>query len=375
MRITFVLPYAGMAGGNRVLAIYASRLMGRGHDVVVVSQALKKIPLRRKVKYFILGKGWLESPKAQPSYFTGLEVPHRVLERYRDVVDGDVPEGDVVIATHWTTAAGVERLARSKGAKAIFIQGYEVVPGAEPEAGLEASWRMPFHKITISNWLVKLARERFGDADVSQVPNAVDREQFHAEPRGRGERPTVGLLYSRSGFKGCEVALRAVELARREIPEIRVVCFGAEEVNRKLPLPRDSSFHYRPAQAEIRNIYSQCDVWLCGSRREGFHLPPLEAMACRCPVVSTRVGGPVDIVEEGVNGYLADVEDSAGLAGRLVDVLRLPDDRWRAMSDAAYATAARYSWEDATILFEKALERAVEKGRGRGAATMNGVRS
>ncbi len=37
MRVTFVLPHAGMAGGIRVLAIYAGRLHQRGHDVTVVS--------------------------------------------------------------------------------------------------------------------------------------------------------------------------------------------------------------------------------------------------------------------------------------------------------------------------------------------------
>ena len=38
MRVTFVLPYAGMTGGNRVLAIYAERLHRRGHEVTVVSE-------------------------------------------------------------------------------------------------------------------------------------------------------------------------------------------------------------------------------------------------------------------------------------------------------------------------------------------------
>ena len=92
---------------------------------------------------------------------------------------------------------------------------------------------------------------------------------------------------------------------------------------------------------------------------EGFHLPPLEAMACRCPVVSTRVGGPVDIIEDGVNGYLVDVEDVESLADRLIRVLSLPESEWRSMSEAAYRAATRYTWDDATDLFEAALQKAV----------------
>ena len=41
-------------------------------------------------------------------------------------------------------------------------------------------------------------------------------------------------------------------------------------------------------------------------------------MACRCPVVSHRVGGSVDIIEEGINGHLVDIGDADGLVGSVV---------------------------------------------------------
>ena len=50
-------------------------------------------------------------------------------------------------------------------------------------AQLDATWRMPIHKIVISKWLVEVAQEKFGDTMLSHVPNSVDLEQFHAEPR------------------------------------------------------------------------------------------------------------------------------------------------------------------------------------------------
>ena len=89
----------------------------------------------------------------------------------------------------------------------------------------------------------------------------------------------------------------------------------------------------------------------------------LEAMACRCPVVSTKVGGPIDNIREGENGFLVEIEDHDGLARRLIDVLKLSDQQWRKMSDAAYATACRYTWQDAAALMESALERAIERSR------------
>jgi glycosyltransferase involved in cell wall biosynthesis len=142
---------------------------------------------------------------------------------------------------------------------------------------------------------------------------------------------------------------------RERVPDLKVLAFGAERVAPNVPLPPWVEFHYRPPQEALRHLYAQCDAWLCASRREGFHLPPLEAMACRCPVVSTRVGGPMDIVEEGVNGFLVEVEDAAALAERLLRVLAFDEARWKRMSDAALATASGYTWDDATTLLERAL--------------------
>jgi glycosyltransferase involved in cell wall biosynthesis len=360
MKITFVLPFAGLQGGIRVLAIYAERLRKRGHEVAVVSTPFT-MPLRRKVKSFLLGRGW---PKTQleGSHFDGIAVAHRVLEKERPVVDTDVPDADVVVATYYPTAYGVLNLSPAKGAKAFFIQNYEMEDG-KPNPRLDATWRMPIHKIVISKWLVKIAQEKFGDEMVSHVPNSVDLEQFHAPPRSKRAAPTVGLLYATSWMKGCRTSLEALKQVVKRWPSLRLICFGAEHPGIDLRLPPYAEFYYRPQQDELRNLYAQCDVWLCGSAREGFHLPPLEAMACRCPVVSTRVGGPLDIIEEGVNGYLVDIGDSNALADRLLRLLSLPPEEWTKMSNAAYRTATSFTWEDATDLFEKALGRAIERAQ------------
>jgi glycosyltransferase involved in cell wall biosynthesis len=191
---------------------------------------------------------------------------------------------------------------------------------------------------------------------VHLVPNSVDTRQFEAPPRGKQARPTVGILYATIPAKGIDVAVAALERVRRHFSNLRVISFGAERVSAQQPLPEWIEFHYRPTQEEITRLYASCDVWLCASRREGFHLPALEAMACRTPVVSTRMGGPADFVEDGVNGFLVEVEDAARLAERLLAILGLGEAQWRRLSDAALATARRYTWDDAIARLERALE-------------------
>jgi glycosyltransferase involved in cell wall biosynthesis len=355
MRINFVLPDANLGGGTRVIAIYAERLKRRGHEVFVSSTPPHPHPRPRQIiKSLVRGRGWPRVPRRVPSHFDGVDVEHHIRARRGPLTDRDLPDGDVVIATWWETAEWIVPLSPSKGVKSYFIQQYETNFGM-PRDRVDATWRMPFRKIVCSRYLADLARDHFDDPGAVISPNGIDLDQFHAPERGKQMRPTVGVLYQVAHAKGWDVCLAALADIARRIPGLRVRAYGAHEPTAGLPLPPGTDYTLLPPQDRLRDIYAECDLWLCASRSEGFHLPPHEAMACRCPVVSTRVGGPMDIIEEGVNGYLVDVEDYRSLADRAVDVLGLPGPDWKRMSDAALATAESFSWDDATDIFESAL--------------------
>lgn len=355
MRVTIVLPFASVAGGVRVAAIYARKFVDRGHEVTVVSFKPKKRHPLRLLKRRIMNPGKKFKLKPATDQLDFLGERHIVLDTVDSMQPEDLPDADVIIATWWETAFAVAALPASKGRKFYFIQHHEV--HKHLRANLSAgSYYLPMKKITISQWLVDAMAENYGDTDVTLIENSVDTEMFHAPPRGKQAKPTVGLLYASNPFKGIDISLKAIDIARARLPDLHVVAFGARPLDPALPLPPDSTFHLKPPQQTIRNIYASCDVWLCGSRAEGFHLPPSEAMACRCPVVSTRIGGAVEIVTEGINGHIVDVEDSQTLGARLADVLALPEDRWQAMSQAAYARAQNYTWDDAADKFLAALQ-------------------
>jgi len=355
MRITFVLQNADLAGGVRVVAIYANKLQQRGHRVTVVSTPNPILPLYLRFHSLLHGRGWPTPAPLGPSHLDGLGIDHRVLPTYRAVTNGDVPDADVVIATTWKSGLWVHRLSPAKGAKVHLMQHYETWAGYDAPRHVDDVWRLPSHKIVISKWLADLAREKFGITDASHIPNSVDTDQFFAPPRGKQSSPTVGFLYHDTPFKGVDITLRALELLRTKFANLKIIAYGRDDPKPHLPLPPGTTYIRRPEQDELRDIYARCDVWLCGSRAEGFHLPPLEAMACRTPVVSTRVGGPMDIIDDGINGFLVDVEDHAALADRTTEVLNLSDDRWKEISSAALETAHQYTWDDATDLFEQAL--------------------
>jgi len=239
------------------------------------------------------------------------------------------------------------------------VQHHEVHDPAKA-LSVRDTYRLPMHKIVISSWLADVMASEYADDDVDLILNSVDFEQFDAPPRGKRSAPTVGLLYTPTPFKGVDVSLQAIGLLRARFADLQVMAFGAGPVQNDLPLPSYARYVQNPPQATLRDIYAQCDVWVWGSHVEGFGLPIVEAMACRCPVVSTRVGAAIDLIRDGVSGHVVAPGDSDAMAAALESVLRLPDSDWRRMSDAAYRQARSHSWDDAAAAFEAALRRRIE---------------
>jgi glycosyltransferase involved in cell wall biosynthesis len=363
MRVTFVLPPADLSGGSRVASIHAEGLRRRGHHVVAVSVRTPRTTLRDAFRSVMKGKGlpalWTSR---SPSHFDDLEVEHRRLNHSGPVTDADVPEADVVIGTWWETVAWVAGLTPSRGVKVHFVQGYDIFGG--PPETVDATYRLPIPKIVISEWLRNLLQTKFNQTPVALVPNSVETDKFFASPRGKQAVPTVGMIYSTDPNKGCATSIQAYERAARELPGLRMVSMGSCQISKDLPLPQTAEFTYRARDQQLRAIYSRCDAWLYGSRVEGFGLPLLEAMACRTPVIATPGGAAPELVAKG-GGLLVPHDDAPAMARAVVQICSLPDAEWRALSDAALATATGFTWEDAIDQFEKALVQVVEGSKQR----------
>jgi glycosyltransferase involved in cell wall biosynthesis len=362
MKISFISPTVNMGGGTKVIAIYANALAKKGHEVVLISPPPESMPIRRKIKSVITGRGWPKTGLFPSSHLDGLGLDHRVLDRWRPVTDADVPDADVVIATWWETAEWVSKLNDSKGAKVYFIQHHEVHEHLPVERS-RATYHLPLHKIVIAKWLQNVMHDEYGDADVDLVPNSIDHHQFFSDVRGKQTIPTVGFLYSPVKFKGVDVTMRVINRLRVTFPNLRAIAFGSHKPNVNVDFDSRIEFYYSPDQDKIRDLYSQCDVWITASRTEGFNLPAMEAMACRTPVASTKAGWPEEAVVTGKNGVLVNVDDIHALTQGVATILSLPDNAWREMSNNAYNTVALSNWQESANQFEKALERACRRNQ------------
>jgi glycosyltransferase involved in cell wall biosynthesis len=166
-------------------------------------------------------------------------------------------------------------------------------------------------------------------ARVSQMPFPIATDVFSPDP-GSVVRGKVGF----SGRyddprKNTGLLLRAVAAARRSRDDLSAELVGAPPPPELLRLVDDLGLRGSvallppvPRESLVR-FYRSLDVFVVPSGQEGLGIVALEAMACGCPVVSTRCGGPEEFVRDGENGYLVGFSET-----EMADaILRIVGDR------------------------------------------------
>jgi glycosyltransferase involved in cell wall biosynthesis len=140
---------------------------------------------------------------------------------------------------------------------------------------------------------------------------------FHKDGVGWGDGTAPKLI------KGPDVLLDACARLCARVPELHVLLSGPARgfVRAGLDALGIPYVHRRlDRYEEIGVLYAALDAYVVPSRQEGGPKGVLEAMASGIAVVSTRVGQAAELVRNGENGLLVDVEDADALADRLAFV-------------------------------------------------------
>lgn len=361
MRITFVIPNLGLTGGIKVVFQYANELVRRGHTVNLLACVCTRkytgprwtvqcglIKGREFVRRRILGmkkESWYPlDPRIN------IIVAPRPDARY-------APDADVVIATANRTADFVVEYPKSKGDKFYLIQHYE--DWDRDVSLVDRTWKMPLKKIVIASWLADLARDRFGEEVVAVIPNGIDHSQFYNDNRTFNKNKRILMVYYTMEFKGVNDGIEAVKAVIDRHPEVQLVMFGTKNPpNYGIPI----EFHLDPPQDKIRDIYNSCDIFICPSISEGFGLPSMEAMACKCAVVATDVGCIPDVAVAGKTALVVPPSHPEMITEAVIDLVE-NEDKLREIALAGYDRVRQYTWQNATEQMEAVLIRECNRER------------
>jgi glycosyltransferase involved in cell wall biosynthesis len=171
----------------------------------------------------------------------------------------------------------------------------------------------------------------FGIDHARLTPGSEEREQF--------------LLYPARGWphKNHERLYAAFAELRRERPELRLVLTGGGQSG-TVPDGVERLGHVSPD--ELVSLYRRAAALVFPSLYEGFGQPPLEAMACGCPVASSNAASLPEVCGDAAR--LFDPEDVSAIAAAVNDVLADPET-WR---ERGLARAGEFTWERSALLHE-----------------------
>ncbi|WP_406725696.1 glycosyltransferase [Streptomyces sp. GD-15H] len=194
---------------------------------------------------------------------------------------------------------------------------------------------------------------------VSVVPCGVDTDHFTAMPGAARGAPaprrllSVGRLVPRKGFDRAIRALAHVPEAELLVaggPEEGLL-FADPEAERLRKVAEECGVADRVrllgcvSREEMPRLMSSADLVLSLPHYEPFGIVPIEAMACRTPVVATAVGGQLDTVVPGVTGALVPTDEGYDLAAVVRSLLDDPALLARLGAAGRERVLARYTWD------------------------------
>ena len=215
-----------------------------------------------------------------------------------------------------------------------------------------------------SDYITQLVRDRFPRyaPRCHTVYNGVDETRFTpAEPGTSKAAPARILFVSRlSPEKGVHVLLRAFKEVAAQHPDVVLELIGSpgaapldflvrlsgdpsitdleryyqngsyfEHLKAEIPPELESRVIFRGhmGRDDITARFQESDMLINPSLSEPFGMALVEGMAAGLPVIAPRVGGMVEIIQEGINGLLVNPNDPHDLALAILKLLSSPDLR------------------------------------------------
>jgi glycosyltransferase involved in cell wall biosynthesis len=213
---------------------------------------------------------------------------------------------------------------------------------------------------------------------IAMIYNGVDVYRYSASHTGElrsllgvgQETPVVGIVANIRASKGYEYFIRAARLVVDEMPGVRFVSIGdpGRELSPRMnalvsELGLEADISFLGFRDDVPSMLADFDVFVLSSLDEGFPFAAIEAMAAGLPSVMTRCGGPEEVADDGVTGYLVPVADARALADGILKLLSSPELAQRMGRAAREKIVHNFSLTGMLAQYERLYERLVSARR------------
>lgn len=360
MRVALVRQrYTPFGGAERFIERALPALERAGAELTLIARRAEGWGARRflRVDPFFLGNAWRDWSFARAARRAWSSGGFDLVQSHERIAGCSVYRAGDGVHAQWLEirrgfARGLERIGMRLNPYHAYVCGAERRMFADP--ALRAV-------ICNSAMVREEIRRRFGVAadKLHVIYNGVDLAHFHPGQREAlraAARADLGLgdevrafLFVGSGFarKGLDAAIAALAAcADRSI--VLLVAGKDRHADRFVAQAREAGVGNRVrllgGRADVRPLYAAADVFLLPTRYDPFPNTALEALAMGLPALVGRCSGAAEVVEDGVNGWVCDPSDPAGLAVLMQRASGAAGDapRREAMQAAARRTAERF---------------------------------
>lgn len=318
---------------------YADCFAGMGHTVrVYVSN--NNFFRRRIANLFNLEKpSWIKNFKPK-------------IIRVGNFSVDEIDSGDILLVSDLTSAEKALSLPAQCGKKVHLIQHDEGMYHADQVLANKIFKSREFKKICVSGWLKEVLKNKYG-VDSELILNTLDRNTFRPVAQRKNDSIIrILMLHHKYEWKGTDEGVKIVESLKIKYPNIKLIMFGAREKQPDCPA---DEYYYQPRQEKLAELYSSCDIFLCPSWDEGFGLPSLEAMACKCAVATYDNGGSRDFAFDEKTALVAKRRDENDLKNKL-EILIKDEVLRKKIAQAGYDFVQDMAtWQEQTRKLEKIL--------------------
>jgi glycosyltransferase involved in cell wall biosynthesis len=251
------------------------------------------------------------------------------------------------------------------------VHGSDVVPEVASQEKYQPAVKRLLQKssliITPSHYYEKLVQQKYGVTTPIRVfpSGGVNAEVFNPKKDQRQE--ILSQLKLDSAFryfgyvgrldvgKGWDHYLRAIAFYLKEKPQerqrTRFIAVGSgkdddefKELTKSLGIEEVIVHFPLMKQSDLAHIYTVIEVFVFPTTRKGesLGLVGLEAMACQTPIMASAIGGILDYVQDGHNGWLFTPGDAVQLKDLFIKFDELSTEQYASISQAAYTTALQY---------------------------------
>lgn len=246
------------------------------------------------------------------NYVKQIAIIRKLLRHYKPVI----VHSNVSSALHIILPLALSGV-KAKHLFTTHSMGYRIFAGIKKKLMGFCFSRSIVVPVAICDTVKKSLEEAYGlpEKKIECVYNGVDTDRFNKKSIKEDSVFTfvcVGTLYH---IKNHAMLIESFKYVKDKINSTKLVLVGDGELRKELELQVDrleltDNVVFAGNQSDVVAFLSNADVYCCASKIEGLPISVLEAMACSLPVITTPAGGVVDIIQDGINGFVVEADPS-----------------------------------------------------------------